>query len=160
MSRDTKGPLIAAIQAGLRAIDADIDRIDELAAARLGINRTDFRCLDILSRGQAITAGKLAAEAGLTTGAVTALVDRMEKAGYVRRKRDGRDRRVVLIEATPRTAEQVWPLFAGLVAASTAVLRQFHVEELETIVRFLEMSGGAIRKHLSNLQTPEAPGAD
>lgn len=144
--------MVARIHALLRAIDADMDRFDEAAAARLGINPTGFRCMDILSRGGAITAGKLAAEAGLTTGAVTALVDRLEKAGYVRRKRDRRDRRVVLIEATARAIDKVWPVFAGLVTESSAVLNGFRIGELETIVRFLEMSQVVIRRQL-----PAAP---
>jgi len=143
-----KAPLITGIIAALRAIDSDMDRIDELAAAQLGVNRTDFRCLDILSRGTAITAGQLAVEAGLTTGAVTALIDRLEQAGYVRRVRDEEDRRKVLIEPTKRSVEIVWPLFAGLVAEATTVLSRFSANELKTILRFLETNRSALRAHI------------
>jgi DNA-binding MarR family transcriptional regulator len=143
-----KTPLITGIIAALRAIDADMDRIDEIAAARLGVNRTDFRCLDILSRGGAITAGQLAVEAGLTTGAITALVDRLERSGYVRRVRDGDDRRRVLIEPTKRSQEIVWPLFEGLVTDATAVLSRFTAAELTTILRFLETNRNALRARI------------
>jgi DNA-binding MarR family transcriptional regulator len=151
-SSGKKGPLIAEILAVLRAIDADIERVDELAAARLGINATDFRCLDILGRGAPITAGQLASEAGLTTGAVTALVDRLERSGYVERRNDPRDRRRVLIAPTKRAMDRVWPLFAGIVASSTAVLESFTLDELQTIQRFLEKNRTAIRSQIAHLE--------
>lgn len=147
-SRATKAATIRAILGALRAIDADMERVDEAAAQRLGVNLTDFRCLDILSRGAEISAGELAVEAGLTTGAVTALVDRLERAGYVERKRDPNDRRRVVIAPTRKASALVWPLFEGVVATSTAVLAQFSVSELATILRFLELNGRAIRTHL------------
>ncbi len=151
MSRETKGRLIERILALLRATDADMDRIEEAAAARLGVHRTDFRCLDILSRGTALTAGALAAAAGLSTGAVTALLDRLERAGYVRRGRDPEDRRRVVIEVTSTTTEEVWPVFARLVASSNAMLRDFSREELETILRFSERQAELIKQHAQTI---------
>jgi DNA-binding MarR family transcriptional regulator len=150
MSSSGKSVLIHGIIAGLRAIDADMERVDEIAAARLGVNLTDFRCLDILSRGEPITAGQLASESGLTTGAVTALVDRLERSGYVRRKREVNDRRRVLIAPTKRAMDKVWPLFKGIVETSSAVLSQFTISELETILRFVETNRLALREQLGN----------
>jgi DNA-binding MarR family transcriptional regulator len=143
--------LIERILALLRATDADMDRIEEAAAARLGVHRTDFRCLDILSRGTALTAGALAAAAGLSTGAVTALLDRLERAGYVRRGRDPEDRRRVVIEVTSAATEEVWPVFARLVASSNAMLRDFSREELETILRFSERQAELIKQHAQTI---------
>ncbi|WP_392435861.1 MarR family transcriptional regulator [Chlorogloeopsis fritschii PCC 9212] len=57
-------------------------------AERLGLNTTDHKCADILAQTGAITAGELAERTGLTTGAITGVVDRLEKAGFVRRERD------------------------------------------------------------------------
>jgi DNA-binding MarR family transcriptional regulator len=151
MSIRQKASMIRGIIAALRAIDADMERVDELAAARLGINLTDFRCLDLLSRGEPITPGQLASESGLTTGAVTALIDRLEASGYVRRARDEEDRRRVLILPTRRAAAKVWPWFRGIVETSSAVLSQFRIGELETISRFLDINRAAIRKELKRL---------
>lgn len=151
MSTGGKTTLIRDIIAALRAIDGDMQRIDELAAARLGINLTDFRCLDLLSRGEPVAAGQLAAESGLTTGAVTALIDRLEASGYVRRARDTKDRRRVLIVPTKRAADKVWPLFQGIVETSSAVLSQFSIAELGTISRFLGSNRAAIREELKRL---------
>ncbi len=74
---------------------------DKLAAARLGVGMTDLHCLNIVQSRGGVTAGELAAESGLTTGAVTAVIDRLERAGFARRVRDDRDRRKVVVEVTP-----------------------------------------------------------
>ncbi|MGH9686871.1 MAG: MarR family winged helix-turn-helix transcriptional regulator [Candidatus Acidiferrales bacterium] len=149
MSSEAKRPTIAEILAALRAIDGDMDRLDEAAAARLGVSRSDFRCLDILSRGKAMTPGQLAVETGLTTGAVTALLDRLEKAGYVRRERDRTDRRKVLVHPSRRAAAEVWPIFRGVAQDAAAILDTFTSRELEIILRFLETNRGAIHTRLS-----------
>ena len=148
MSSETKAQLAQRILALLRAIDGDMDRFDEAAAARLGISRTDFHCLDILSRGDAVSPGQLSQETGLSTGATTALLDRLEKAGYISRKRDRNDRRKVLIQPTRRAIDEVWPLFANLVSAATQLITQFRVEEIETVLRFLERQRAVVREHL------------
>ncbi|HEY6443863.1 MAG TPA: MarR family transcriptional regulator [Candidatus Acidoferrales bacterium] len=148
MSSEVKREIIASILANLRAIDGDMDRLDEAAAARLRISRTDFRCLDILSRGSAITPGRLAKEMGLTTGAITALLDRLEKAGYVMRRRDLKDRRRILVEPSKRATDEVWPIFRGVVTAATRTLNQFDSGELKTVLRFLEENRVAIHRQL------------
>jgi DNA-binding MarR family transcriptional regulator len=152
-----KKTIIREILAALRVIDADLERVDELAAARLGVNLTDFRCLDVLSRGEPMTAGQLAAEAGLTTGAATALIDRLERAGYVERRSDRGDRRRVLVTPTKRAMDTVWPLFEGIVAGSTAVLSAYSLSDLRVILRFLEENKRAIRMKLGELERSTSP---
>ena len=66
----------------MRAAQAPIDQLDDAACRALGINRTDGRCLDIIDREGPVPAGRLAEASGLTTAAVTAVIDRLEKAGY------------------------------------------------------------------------------
>jgi DNA-binding MarR family transcriptional regulator len=143
-----KRRIVVAILAALRAIDSDMDRLDEAAAARLGVSRSDFRCLDILSRGKALTPGELATETGLTTGAVTALLDRLEDAGYVRRERDRKDRRRILVHPSERATNEVWPIFRGVAQDASRILSQFSDRELDSILRFLETNQEAIRKRL------------
>jgi len=151
LSSKVKRAVIEAILAALRAIDGDMDRLDEAAAARLGVSRSDFRCLDILSRGRTMTPGQLATETGLTSGAVTALVDRLEKAGYARRERDINDRRKVLIHPSKRAAEEVWPIFRGVAQDAARILSTFSDSELETILRFLTTNQEAIRKRMPGI---------
>jgi DNA-binding MarR family transcriptional regulator len=152
MSSTGKRAIIREILGALRAIDGDIERVEELAASRLGINLTDFRCLDVLSRGEPMTAGQLAGEAGLTTGAATALIDRLERSGYVERLHDPTDRRRVLVAPTRRSVEKVWPFFEGIVTSSTEILNRFSLAELQVIARFLNANRKAVRAQLDEVR--------
>src|SRR5215218_8350505 len=111
MSRDSKKEMIAEVIQLARDHQAANDAFDEVAYQKLGINRTDGRCLDIVENQGRMTAGRLAELSGLTTAAVTAVLDRLEKAGYARRVRDQEDRRQVIVELTPLMTErgaQIW----------------------------------------------------
>ena len=109
MSRRLKDELIRDVIQLAREHQAANDAFDEVAYEKLGINRTDGRCLDILENQGPMTAGRLAELSGLTTAAVTSVLDRLEKAGYARRVRDENDRRQVIVELTPRLAEDLGP---------------------------------------------------
>ena len=74
---------------------------DERLAKKLKLSRTDMRCLDLIGRLGPMTAGRLAEESGLTTGAVTFILDRLEQSGMVTRRRDTEDRRRVWVEIVP-----------------------------------------------------------
>src|SRR5580693_2437800 len=78
------------------------DRFDQAVADALGLNRTDMRCMDVIEREGPVPAGKLAAATGLTSGAITTALDRLERAGYARRADDPSDRRRVLVELTAK----------------------------------------------------------
>ncbi|MDN5274874.1 MAG: putative transcriptional regulator, MarR family [Candidatus Saccharibacteria bacterium] len=67
-------------------------------ADKIGLSATEFESMDIISRNQPISAGRLATECGLTTGAITGIIDRLERAGLVRRVNDPKDRRRVLLD--------------------------------------------------------------
>jgi DNA-binding MarR family transcriptional regulator len=115
------------------------DTMDEAVAVLLGVNRTDVLCLDILARLGTVPAGRLAAESRLTTGAITAVLDRLEKAGYVRRLDDPADRRRVLVETTERfreLAEHAWGPIAGALLDSGG---RFTKEQLDGIREFLRL---------------------
>ena len=89
------------VRANQRATDA----VDELLADIIGINRTDARCMDILDQHGSMSAGDLAEASRLTTGAITAVIDRLERAGLARRVPDPSDRRRVLVEPTDKAYE-------------------------------------------------------
>jgi DNA-binding MarR family transcriptional regulator len=89
----------------IRASQRATDVVDDLICHLLGINRTDARCLDILEQAGSMSAGDLAHASRLTTGAITAVIDRLERAGYVRRVPDPSDRRRVLVEPTAHAFE-------------------------------------------------------
>lgn len=73
----------------------------EAVGRLLGLSSVERKCLDVLQRLGPVTAGAIGEHTGLTTGAVTGLVDRLEKAGYARRTRDPADRRKVVVELVP-----------------------------------------------------------
>src|SRR5215472_8164819 len=93
MSRELVEELRAQLATQAQAYQAAVDAVDAAAAARLGVNRTDLRCLEILLGQESTAPGQLAAELGLTTGSVTAMLDRLERLGYLTRTPDPGDRR-------------------------------------------------------------------
>jgi DNA-binding MarR family transcriptional regulator len=100
MSRDSE-EIYAALGSEVRASQRATDVVDELICQLLGINRTDARCLDILDQHGSMSAGDLAEASRLSTGAITAVIDRLERAGLAERVPDPGDRRRVLVELTP-----------------------------------------------------------
>lgn len=121
------------IRAGQRATDA----VDEAVTELLGVNRTDSRCLDILEQHGRMTAGHLATLSGLSTGAVTAVVDRLERAGYAQRVPDPSDRRRVLVELTERAQTLIWELMGRpLREAARPVMEAYSDAELELLLEF------------------------
>jgi DNA-binding MarR family transcriptional regulator len=122
-----------------RRNQAATDVFDETVGEFLGINRTDGRCLDIVERLGKVSAGQLANESKLTTGAVTAVIDRMERAGYVQRVRDDVDRRKVWVECTPETRAIVGQIFGFYDVVGPAMTGRFTTDQLRGILAFLEI---------------------
>jgi DNA-binding MarR family transcriptional regulator len=125
---------------------------DKMAACRLGVSETDLHCLNIIENSGGLTAGALAAEAGLTNGAITGVLDRLEKAGFARRATDPTDRRRVKVEVTDvfyNRAERIW----GPMAADwqSTLEEQFTAEELKRIAEFLRATAEIGRRQLGRL---------
>lgn len=123
----------------VRANQTATDMFDEALTGFLGINRTDGRCLDIIDRRGRISAGQLAIDSGLTTGAVTAVIDRLEAAGYARRIRDQVDRRKIWIEVTDEMRDINGRIFGLYARIWPALMGRFSVDEMRAILVFLEM---------------------
>lgn len=102
--------LYADLDNEVRANQRATDAVDELLAEIMGINRTDARCMDILDQHGIMSAGDLAEASRLTSGAITAVIDRLEQAGLARRVRDPADRRRVLVEPTTEAYEIAYEL--------------------------------------------------
>jgi DNA-binding MarR family transcriptional regulator len=125
---------------------------DNVAAERLRINETDLHCLNIIENSGGVTAGELAAQAGLTNGAITGVLDRLERAGYARRAADPADRRRVRVEVTGafyKHADRIW----GPMAADwqSTLGECFTAEELERIADFLRTTVEIGRRQLDRL---------
>jgi DNA-binding MarR family transcriptional regulator len=120
----------------IRRSQAATDRYDQAVADAAGINRTDMRCLDVLTREGRVTAGRLAEETGLTAGAMTTALDRLERRGFVRRVRDDADRRRVLVEVLPEAFEGAEDLYAEQIALGERMYRRYTREQLELLLEF------------------------
>jgi DNA-binding MarR family transcriptional regulator len=84
----------------MRMLSTQAIMLHQAVADILNLNITDYKCMDLIARLGPMTAGKLAGYSGLTTGAITGVVDRLEKAGYAKRTDNPKDRRSVIIELT------------------------------------------------------------
>lgn len=126
------------LQAELRLQAARSVMFHSAVAGRLGLAVTDFNCLNVLSLDGPQTPGRLAERIGITRGgAVTAMIDRLENAGFVRRRRDTEDRRRVMVELIEETAGQsIPPLFAGLAAPLAQLLEGYGNDELQFLLGF------------------------
>jgi DNA-binding MarR family transcriptional regulator len=158
MSIRRKSPdeMAAALNLAMREVSGLGVLYSQAVAARLRLNSTDLECLDhIVSRGP-LTAGALAMATGLTTGAITGVIDRLERAGFARREPDASDRRRVLVRATDAVAERIAPLFAPMERAALAALSPYRERELALLLDFLSRLREAARAAMADLQETPA----
>jgi DNA-binding MarR family transcriptional regulator len=146
-----KATLVAELVNTMRDLSTATILFHQAVADRLAMNVTDHKCAGILAQSGPITAGELATRTGLTTGAITGVIDRLEKAGFVRRVRDGNDRRRVIVE--PDLAEierKIGPLFESMGRQSTLLVSGYRVQELVLLrdfaVRSLKLAEDETRK--------------
>ncbi|HTU79900.1 MAG TPA: MarR family transcriptional regulator [Solirubrobacteraceae bacterium] len=136
MSRD-KRRIFAELVDEVRRSQNATDRFDQAVADALGVNRTDMRCMDVLEREGPVTAGRLAEASGLTSGAITSVLDRLERAGYARRVPDPSDRRRVLVEITPHARELADGFFSAHMALSEQLYRRYTLAQLELLLGYV-----------------------
>ena len=130
------------------------------AADLVGMNQTDWDCLDVLDWTGPITAGELAKRVGLTSGAITGVLDRLEKSGLARRVADPRDRRRVIVEltvdlTTPPADERQAALqhcFGELAAEMFAVSEEFDADQLEAVLRWLRAGNEAVERSTARMR--------
>jgi DNA-binding MarR family transcriptional regulator len=139
LSKLSRDELIQEFIAAVRASQTSNQTLDHTLAEYLGIDPTAFRCLDILDQEGPMTAGGLAQRARLSPGAMTALLDRLEKKGFARRMRDTEDRRRVLVDVAPEMRERAVELY-GTPEEGAQELSIYSDEQLEFLIKFLRGS--------------------
>jgi len=136
-NRSERAELLAVLTLEFRQMSAATIMFHQAVADRLGLNVTDHKCADILMRGGPMTAGELARHTGLTTGAITGVIDRLERAGFARRAKDPNDRRRVIVEPVWKAVEQqIGPLFESMGRATTELCARYSTRELAVIRDF------------------------
>ena len=151
--KSKKQGLIGELISEFRTAGNQDSAFDNLAAERLGLNRTDLHAINTIENSGGLTAGELAAATGLTTGAVTGVIDRLERAGYARRVPDPADRRRVKVEVTPKFYARADKIWGPMAADWTSRLgRRFSAEELERVTEFLRSTNELSREHIERLR--------
>ena len=131
----------------------------EAVAQRLGLSAADHRALGVVSRAGSVTAGELAQRTGLSPGAVTGLVDRLEAAGHVRRTRDPADRRrVVVVPVSAPDRADLSGIFGRLGAAMAAFAGDYDEREARAIEDYLVKTIGVLREQTRRLSAETAAG--
>jgi DNA-binding MarR family transcriptional regulator len=151
LSRRSREELIAAGVEAIRGWQTDQDIFDDAAATYGRLNRTDTRVIDIVQRAGRMSAGEIATAARLTSGAVTAVIDRLEAAGFACRVRDTEDRRRVLVEVTPALDELMRPVFGPLAEEGYGAMAEYDDDRLEVIVEFMERARASLVHHTARV---------
>ena len=148
-----RAALLVRLDETLRKVGAHSVLLSDAVARLVGINSTDLECLDLLYLAGPTTPGQLARHTGLTTGAMTAVIDRLERAGYVRRSRDAEDRRRVLVEALPSVMQCIGPLYQRLASATARLNAGFDDGQLAVVDEYLSAAVDLVADHVAWLQT-------
>ena len=152
-STQSRTELLKTLDETLRKVGAQSVLLSDTVAKLVGANPTDLECLDLLSLDGPTTAGRLASHTGLTTGATTAVIDRLERAGFARRLRSTADRRSVLVEALPDRLGQIESLYEPLAAAVARLNEEYGDRQLAVIVDYLSRAVTLAAEHVVWLQT-------
>jgi DNA-binding MarR family transcriptional regulator len=139
-----------------RALSTAMIVFHEAVSRRLGLTAGDRKCLGVLAELKRATPGRLARATGLTTGAFTGVVDRLERAGFARRIPNPADRRSILVEVQreDELAALATPVFASLTQAMESLYARFSAEELTTIERYLAETVEVLRAETAALLAP------
>ncbi|MGA8117648.1 MAG: MarR family transcriptional regulator [Actinocatenispora sp.] len=137
MSKGRREELYAALNEAMRESASRTVMLHQTVAERFGLNSTDIKCLDLARDEPQITAGRLAALTGMSTSAVTAVIDRLERRGLVERRRDPGDRRKVIVVPTGRHLETGSAIFARLAEGLQEVLDEYDEDQLASFVSLM-----------------------
>src|SRR5262245_11770578 len=148
---NSRDALIVALNRSMRDASGQGVLYSQAVAERLGINSTDLECLDFIVLRGPLTAGELATTTGLTTGAITGVIDRLERAGFARRDRHGSDRRKVLVRALPAVERRIGPLFQPMERRAMSVLSQYNDKELAFLLDVFSRLGEAATTAITEL---------
>jgi DNA-binding MarR family transcriptional regulator len=151
--------LVQEVIAEMRALASEMDGLDQAAADRHGLNRTDMRCVEILRRLGPMQPKDLAEAIGYTTGGITTVIDRLEVAGYAVRHPDRYDRRKVFVEATSLAGRQGASIYGTLIKAFEQELAETPDGDLTVIRDFLRRSQSLMKEHVAGVRAATARSA-
>lgn len=150
---------VAKVGAAVRRMGAQSVITSRTVADRFGLHTTDLEVLDLIHLREAVSPGDLMTATGLTSGSVTALIDRLVRRGYAERSVDASDRRKVVVRVRRDAIEPIKTLYAGIEKRMFALWSTYEERELEVILDFLSRSTElAVEACRSIRATGPAPG--
>ena len=149
-----KSALLQELSLEMRRMSAQGVLLSSAVAVHAGISSSDLECLDyiVMATPQAISAGQLAESTGLTSGAITGLIDRLEKAGFVRREHDPIDRRKVRIVPVESNIKRLNAFYAPLAQRTESLWEEYSEKELTTILDFARRSVAAATEEAARIR--------
>jgi DNA-binding MarR family transcriptional regulator len=154
-----RGQLAETVMRELRALSTAQDRLDQYAMHRFGINRTDLRALDLIGQAGVTSPTALAIALGMSTGATSAVLDRLEAAGYARRDPDPGHRRRTLVRQTPRAEKLGEEIFAPVISGTISEALAYPDTTLASIAEFLAAHRALLTRYLTTVSpAPRVPG--
>lgn len=150
---------VAQLGPTLRQLIRQMVRYYDAVADQLGVHLTDLTCLGALRDRRRATASELATELGLTTGAVTRVIDRLHRGGFVRRLPDPRDGRRVIVELIPEAEASLVGLFAGQAAYLTETAAELTDDQLRFLLSYLQRQTENTRAEADRLRREGRPHA-
>ena len=136
MERSQLSPELLYLVKSIKELTRETLLFQSHAAMRIGLNPTDGECLDFLMEKKSTTAGELARLTGLTTGAITSVIDRLEKSGFVKREKDALDRRKVIVRYLPGKEKEAAAIYGALAKDVIDKLGNYQKEDLEKLGEF------------------------
>lgn len=155
MSNLSRRNLIEAVSQANQQVGNRTVIFTHVIAAHIGLSATEFECFDFLRQHGPVPTGRLCELTGLTSGAVTGLVDRLERAGFLRRLFDPRDRRKTLIQAEQDQAitAQIQALYQPASQEFQRIVEHYNNAELQVIIRYLHESLAMIDRVTASMAT-------
>ena len=150
-SQESRQALTGRLMPAMRRSSAAGVLHGQAIARKVGVNSSDLECLDLILLNGPSTAGEIARHTGLTSGAVTGLIDRLERLGLVERMADAQDRRKVLVRVREDKIAPIGMLFAPLEKSIQALMAGYSREELRTLLDFFERSGEILLARVAEL---------
>jgi DNA-binding MarR family transcriptional regulator len=151
--------LAETVMKELRALSTAQDRLDQYAMHRYGINRTDLRALDLIGQAGVTSPTALAIALGMSTGATSAVLDRLEGAGYASREPDPGHRRRTLVRQTPRAEELGEEIFGPVIGGTLRQAAAYPDAALASIAEFLAAHRALLNDYLTTV-SPVAGNAE
>jgi len=158
LAKRSRSDLMQAIRSGFQQTSGQSVLLSQIIADKVGLSPSDLECLGFLEDAGPMTAGRLAELTGLTSGAVTRMIDRLEGRRYVRRRSDPDDRRKVLVDLVPGRAKEFERFYGPMARGATEYLARYSDAELALIAELLAHMTAFGRAQTGRIQAlPDKP---